>query len=228
MTATFADYAASQDARNTIQLNVTKWTLMLCDALKQNYIDYSIKSHKRCLDRGESVDYNNARIKKLKNGECDYEFIIESGRKYHKIIMVIDNGPDRSPSRSVHAFVDKKTGQIYKSAVGNLLPKVFATILAILSRGSGCFRMPIGHLVICTLSKMKKLLLLLPLVFLPTPVMAQQVNQFGVCTQYQEVYVPGGYDQYGNYYPGGVQTQSYNVPCNQVSGGNWNPSKRQI
>ena len=71
---------------------------------------------------------------------------------------------------------------------------------------------------------MKKLLLLLPLVFLPTPAMAQQVNQYGVCTQYQEVYVPGGYDQYGNYYSGGVQTQSYNVPCNQVSGGNWNPT----
>jgi hypothetical protein len=116
MTTTFADYATQQDARNTIQLNVTKWTLMLCDALKQNYIDYSIKSHKRCLDRGESVDYNNARIADLRNGECDYEFIIESGRKYHKIIMVIDNGPDRSPSRSCHAFVDKKTGQIYKSS----------------------------------------------------------------------------------------------------------------
>ena len=116
MTATLADYAAQQDARNTIQLNVTKWTLMLCDALKQNYIDYSIKSHKRCLDRGESVDYNNARIADLRNGECDYEFIIESGRKYHKIIMVIDNGPNCSPSRSVHAFVDKKTGEMYKSA----------------------------------------------------------------------------------------------------------------
>ncbi len=69
---------------------------------------------------------------------------------------------------------------------------------------------------------MKKLLLLSTLLFAPMPVMAQQVNQFGVCTQYQEVYVPGGYDQYGNYYPGGVQTQSYNVPCNQVSGGSWN------
>jgi len=116
MTTTFADYAAQQDARNTIQLNVTKWTLMLCDALRQNYIDYSIKSHQRLLERGESVDYNNSRITDLKNGECDYEFIIESGRKYHKIIMVIDNGPDRSPSRSVHAFVNKKTGEIYKSA----------------------------------------------------------------------------------------------------------------
>ena len=116
MTAIFADYAAQQDARNTIQLNVTKWTLMLCDALKQNYIDYSIKSHKRCLERGESIDYNNSRITDLKNGECDYEFIIESGRKYHKIIMVINNGPNHSPSRSVHAFVDKKTGSLLKSA----------------------------------------------------------------------------------------------------------------
>jgi hypothetical protein len=116
MTTTFADYAAQQDARNTIQLNVTKWTLMLCDALKQNFIDYSIRNHQRSLERGESVEYHQECVEKLKNGECDYEFIIESGRKYHKIIMVIDNGPNRSPSRSVHAFIEKKTGQIYKSA----------------------------------------------------------------------------------------------------------------
>jgi hypothetical protein len=79
MTTTFADYAAQQDARNTIQLNVTKWTLMLCDALKDDAPD-------------------------------GYDYIIESGRKYHKIIM------DANGSRSVHAFVDKKTGEVYKSA----------------------------------------------------------------------------------------------------------------
>ena len=111
MTATFTDFVAYQDACNTIQLNVTKWTLMLCDALKQNYIDYSIRHHERSLET-----YHQEAIKKLKNGECDYDFVIESGRKYHKIIMVIDNGPDRSPSRSVHAFIDKKTGEVYKSA----------------------------------------------------------------------------------------------------------------
>ena len=110
MTATFADYAAQQDARNTIQLNVTKWTLMLCDALKQNFIDYSIKSHQRLLERGESVDYHQKRINELKEGICDYDFTFESGRKYHKIIM------NASGSRSVHAFVDKKTGEVYKSA----------------------------------------------------------------------------------------------------------------
>ena len=40
-----------------------------------------------------------------------YDYIFESGRKYHKIIMV-----DCGGSRSVHAFVDKKTGEVYKSA----------------------------------------------------------------------------------------------------------------
>ena len=68
-------------------------------------------------------------------------------------------------------------------------------------------------------------LILLSLLFLPAPVVAQQVNQFGVCVQYQEVYTPGGYDQYGNYFPGGVSTQSYNLPCNQVNSG-WRSSNQ--
>lgn len=117
MTTTFAEYSAQQDARNTIQLNVTKWTLMLCDALKQNYIDYSIKSHQRQLTEygGDRCDvsyapYHQECIDKLKQGICDYEFYPETGRKYHKIIMSA-NG-----SRSVHCFIDKKTGEIYKSS----------------------------------------------------------------------------------------------------------------
>ena len=60
---------------------------------------------------------------------------------------------------------------------------------------------------------------LIPLVFFSTRVYAQQINQFGVCTQYQEVYTPGGYDRYGNYYSGGVSVRSFNVPCNGLVGG---------
>jgi len=119
MTATFSDYAAQQDARNTIQLNATKWTLMLCDALKKNYIEYSIKNSQKFLKEVSDdywENYYHEKIDQLKQGISDYEFIIESGRKYHKIIMEIDCGPDVRPSRSVHAFVDKKTGEVYKSA----------------------------------------------------------------------------------------------------------------
>ena len=85
---TFADYVATQDARNEIQLNVRKWTLMLCDALEDNF--KSCYSNSWCLP---------------------YKFVIESGRKYHKIVMETE-----SKSRSVHAFVDKKTGEVYKAA----------------------------------------------------------------------------------------------------------------
>ena len=87
MTTTFADFKATQDARNTIELNIRKYCLMLCDALLDNF-----KSR------------NNS-------SSSDYKFYIESGRKYHKLIMETGAG-----SRSVHAFIDKKTGEVFKSA----------------------------------------------------------------------------------------------------------------
>jgi len=108
MTQTLADYAAQKDAQNTIELNIRKYCLMLCDALVKNYIDYSIKSHQRSVYLEVNADYHQACIEDLKNGQCGYEFTVESGRKYHKIMMSA-NG-----SRSVHAFVDKKTGEVYK------------------------------------------------------------------------------------------------------------------
>ena len=115
MTTTFADYAAAAEARKDIAAAVLGHTYALCEALRQNYITYSIKSHQRSLARLEGntdtgIAYHQKQIDKLKQGTCDYEFYPETGRKYHKIIM------NANGSRSVHAFVDKKTGQIYKSA----------------------------------------------------------------------------------------------------------------
>ena len=87
MTTEFADFVATQDARNDIQLNIRKYCLMLCDCLLEDF-------------------------KRRNNGRTsDYKFYIESGRKYHKLIMETGGG-----SRSVHAFIDKKTGEVYKPA----------------------------------------------------------------------------------------------------------------
>ena len=82
----FTDYCAQQDARNTNQLNVTKYSLMLCDALQQNYQ----QSHP--------------------NGQ-NYSYALVSGRKYHKVMQCINGETD-----SVHAFIDRKTGEVYKPA----------------------------------------------------------------------------------------------------------------
>ena len=48
-------------------------------------------------------------IEEIRNGR-HYKFTIEEGRKYLKIVM------DAHGSHSVHAFVDKKTGEVYKAA----------------------------------------------------------------------------------------------------------------
>ena len=98
MTATqsFADYVATQDARNDIQLRIREYTLMLCDALEMNF-----KGRNKGIVAGRTAP--------------EYKFVIESGRKYHKIIMEIPN-ENRPDSRSVHAFVDMKTGEVYKPA----------------------------------------------------------------------------------------------------------------
>ena len=106
-TTTFADYSAQQEARKNIELAVLGHTYALCEALRQNFIEYSIRSHQL---RTSDVEYHDACIEKLKQGICDYEFYPETGRKYHKVIM------NANGSRSVHCFIDKKTGQVYKSA----------------------------------------------------------------------------------------------------------------
>jgi hypothetical protein len=121
MTATL-----QQQAQETICDSVLRHTQALCEALRQNFIDYSIRNHERNIELYEenpaitfysgSGEYHQSKIDKLKNGECNYSFVIESGRKYHKIIMVIDNGPGRHVARSCYAFVDKNTGSVLKSA----------------------------------------------------------------------------------------------------------------
>ena len=87
MTATFTDYVAQKDAQNLIQLNVTKYALMLCDALQQ--------SHQR----------------QYPNSGRNYSYALISGRKYHKVMQCVDG-----QTESVHCFIDKKTGSVYKAA----------------------------------------------------------------------------------------------------------------
>ena len=58
-----------------------------------------------------------------------------------------------------------------------------------------------------------KVVLLASLIAAPIPAFAQQTNIYSVCTNYQENYTPGYYDQYGNYVQGNVNTQRYNVQC---------------
>ena len=109
-TTTFADYAAGAEARKQIEHNIEEWSEMLCIALEQNYIDEAIRRQKFFATNNGEKEFHEKQIEKIRNGES-YKFIMETGRKYHKIVMITDGG-----NRSVHAFVDKKTGEVYKAA----------------------------------------------------------------------------------------------------------------
>lgn len=112
MTATtFADYAAAAEARKDIALAVLGHTFALCEALRHNYIQYSIRGHQKFVDDADTHNYHKQEIDRLRNGISPVDFVVETGRKYHKIIFIDGGG-----SRSAHAFVDKKTGEVYKTA----------------------------------------------------------------------------------------------------------------
>ena len=109
MTTEFADFAATQEARKTIQENIVKHCNTLCDALELDF-----KTHHPNSD--------------------PYKFYIESGRKYHKLIMETGAG-----SRSVHAFVDKKTGEVYKPASFKAPAKIVRYNLLMIESREECF-----------------------------------------------------------------------------------------
>jgi hypothetical protein len=98
-------------AQQTIAENVYKHTLALIEALKDNYRQYSIRGHQKFVDDNETKEYHRRCIDELKNGVLPIDYVIETGKKYHKVIMV-----DSSSNRTVHCFIDKNTGELYKSA----------------------------------------------------------------------------------------------------------------
>jgi len=98
-------------AKQTIAENVYKNTLLLIEALKDNYRQYSIRGHQKFVNDADTQEYHQRKIDELKSGKCDIDYTVETGKKYHKVIFVSGGG-----SRSVHCFIDKNTGEVYKSA----------------------------------------------------------------------------------------------------------------
>lgn len=108
MTTAFVDFASQQQAKQDIADAVLRHTYSLIEALKQNYIQSAIRGHAL---RTEDVEYHDRKIEELKNGICPIDYVIETGKKYHKVVFIDGGG-----SRSVHCFIDKNTGSVYKSA----------------------------------------------------------------------------------------------------------------
>ena len=100
--------------------NIEEYAQTLCDTLEENFKQDSIASYKRMAmtDSG----YATKRLEEIENGTANlYKFVVQKGRKYLKIInqQYDDMGPNPSyeyRNGSVHAFIDRETGDVYKPA----------------------------------------------------------------------------------------------------------------
>ena len=112
--STFAEFIESKPAMDDQLSKVERYAVMLCDALyldiKRQQLAWHTQALESCNDNDK--EYHQRKIAEINNTGVDHEFYIESGRKYYKLIHQSGQGG----SRSVHCFIDKKTGEVYKSA----------------------------------------------------------------------------------------------------------------
>ena len=100
---------------STLPERILDWTETYCESLTENYKQHSISMHQNFTS-----EWSKDQLESIKNGTANLtNFVIKNGRKYYKIMQrEFDTFQDRNEWRegSVHAFVDKNTGEVYKPA----------------------------------------------------------------------------------------------------------------
>ena len=109
----------SIQAKQDIETRVAGWVQTYADTITKNYREYHIHTLKGNLS-GNYPEYAREQLDEIEKGtEKLMYFKIKTGKKFYKIVqMNFDTFQNRNEYRegSVHAFVDKKTGQVYKPA----------------------------------------------------------------------------------------------------------------
>ena len=103
---------------STLSERVLDWTQTYCESLTENYKQHSISMHQNFTS-----EWSKEQLDAINNGTANLtNFVIKNGRKYYKIMQrEFDTFQDRNEWRegSVHAFVDKNTGEVFKPASYN-------------------------------------------------------------------------------------------------------------
>ena len=103
---------------STLPERIADWTQTYCDTLTENYKQHSIRLHETFTS-----EWSKDQLESINNGTANLtRFVIKTGRKYYKVMQQeFDTFRDINEYRegSVHAFVDKNTGQVYKPASYN-------------------------------------------------------------------------------------------------------------
>ena len=98
------------------------WVKTYADTITENYRRYHVETLEGNLS-GNYPEYARKQLDEIENGTANLMwFKVKTGKKYYKIVQQQFETWEGSKyygqyrDASVHAFVDKKTGQVYKPA----------------------------------------------------------------------------------------------------------------
>ena len=122
-------YPDSMKVKRDIQRRIEDHVIKYCETLEENFKQYTIRSYKRNIESPTSAtqgykSYYEEQLQKIEDGtENLYKFTFKTGKKFHKVYFLeykekcdYYNRPAGYSAGSVHCFIDKQTGEVYKAA----------------------------------------------------------------------------------------------------------------
>ena len=115
----------SIQVKRDLQRRIEDYVIQYCEALEENFKQYSINSYKRNIDNPTSVtegykSYYQEQLEKIENGTANlYKWDYKVGKKFIKVFNLqydTFRGRNEYKAGSVTAFIDKNTGEVYKPA----------------------------------------------------------------------------------------------------------------
>ena len=112
----------SLQTKQDIETRVAGWVKTYADTITENYRRYHVETLEGNLS-GNYPEYARKQLDEIENGTANLMwFKVKTGKKYYKIVQQEFETWEKSKyfnqyrDASVHAFVDKKTGQVFKPA----------------------------------------------------------------------------------------------------------------
>ena len=123
-------YPDSMKVKREIQRRIEDHVIKYCETLEENFKQYTIRSYKRNIESPTSAtvgnkSYYEEQLQKIENGTYKdlYKFTFKTGKKFHKVYFLQYEEANEYYNRkagytagSVHCFIDKQTGEVYKPA----------------------------------------------------------------------------------------------------------------
>ena len=120
-------YPDTMKVKRDIQRRIEDYVIKYCETLEENFKQYSLRSFERNIQENrfpENTKYYQDRVDEINNGTANlYKFVYKTGKKFHKVYFLQYEEANEYYNRkagytagSVHCFIDKQTGEVYKPA----------------------------------------------------------------------------------------------------------------